>query len=57
MNTQVRFGRRTLDTTERTLVSALGVLVLMSDGDSSRDVTTMEGNEGGGLLALLSGVA
>ena len=46
---------KTLDTTGRTLgcgVLAVGVLVLMSDGGPSGDVTTIEGNEVGGLLLL-----
>ena len=38
-------------------MSALGALVAISDGGSSGDVTTMEGNDVGGLLALVSGVA
>ena len=43
-------GEKTLDTSERTLgcdvpVLALAALVLISDGGSSGDVTTMEGNE------------
>ena len=50
-------GLETLDAIERTLgcgVSSLSALVLISDGGSSGDVTTMEGNEVGGLLGLLS---
>jgi len=38
-------------------VSALGTLVLISDGGSSGDATTMERNEVEGWLALMDGVA
>ena len=51
---------KTLDPTDRTLgcgVSALGALVLVSDGGSFGDVATMEGGEVVGLLAFHFGTA
>jgi hypothetical protein len=53
VNTQVRFDRKALNTSERTLgcsVSAVDALVLVSDRGPSGDVTTIEGNEVRGLL-------
>jgi len=51
-------GRKAWDIAERTLgVSALGALVVISNGVASRDFTTMEGDEVGGLLVFLFGIA